>query len=236
MQRRSDLDTFYGLLAELESRIGGRRLLRECHECMNWPERGVYFFFERGEIRDSDPSTFRVVRVGISSGLWKRISQHRGSQHRGTTNPSGGDHRVSRFRLLSGEALMTRDPTPQIESWGRKDRKGDKFRVTPEIKTIERPHEVLVSKYLGAMSLLFVSVPDASGSESRRFIERNAIALLSNYHKATLDQSSPQWLGQFSGRDRVRRSGLWNSNHVADKYDPAFLGVLEGLVRKTSST
>ncbi|MEM5472910.1 hypothetical protein WNZ14_14345 [Hoeflea sp. AS60] len=233
MQRRSDLDTFYGLLAELESRVGGLRLLGQCHGRMNWPERGVYFFFEPGETRGRNPSASRVVRVGthalISQSrttLWKRISQHRG-----TTNPRGGNHRGSIFRLLSGEAMMTRDPALQIESWGRKSS------ATREIRANERQHEALVSQYIGAMKLLFVSVPDASGPESARcIIERNAIALLSNYRDATPDQPSSNWLGQSSGRDRVRRSGLWNNNHVDEEYDPAFLGLLEDLVRQTPST
>ena len=232
MQRRSDLDTFYGLLAELESRVGGRRL-GECHGRMDWPERGVYFFFEPGETRDSNPPVSRVVRVGTHAltsksrtTLWQRISQHRG-----TTNPRGGNHRGSIFRLLSGEALMNRDPALQIETWGKKSS------ATREIRAAERQHEALVSRYIGAMTLLFVSAPDASGPESARgIIERNAIALLSNYRAATPDRPGSNWLGKFIGRDRVRRSGLWNNNHVDEKYDPAFLGLLEDLARRTPST
>ena len=232
MQRSSALDTFYGLLAELESRNGGRRLLGECHGRMDWPERGVYFFFEPGETRGRNPSAFRVVRVGTHAlmsksrtTLWKRISQHRG-----TANPFGGNHRGSIFRLLLGEALMARDPALQIDSWGRKSS------ATLAIRATERQHEALVSRYIGAMRLLFVSVPDVSGPESARgIIERNAIALLSNYRDATSDQPSANWLGRFSGRDRVRRSGLWHNNHVDEKYDRAFLGLLGNLVLQTPS-
>ena len=230
MQRRSDLETFYGLLAEIQNRTGGKRLLRECHGRMNWPERGVYFFFEPGETRDGDMAFCRVVRVGTHAliarsrtTLWKRISQHRG-----TTDSCGGNHRCSIFRLLCGEALMTRDCIPQIQTWG----KGSS--APWEIRTNERQHEALVSQYLGAMTLLFLSVPDAPGLESvRGIIERNAIALLSNYHETTPDQSSSRWLGQFSSRGRVQRSGLWNNNHVDEQYDPAFLGLLENLVLQT---
>ena len=62
-ERRADLDRFYALLAELEGLRGGKRLLAECHGRMGWPQRGVYFFFEDGELRD-DGVTPRVVRVG----------------------------------------------------------------------------------------------------------------------------------------------------------------------------
>lgn len=232
MPRHSDIDTFYDLLAQRESDIGGRRSLSECHGRMNWPERGVYFFFEPGEMRNNKLTVSRVVRVGTHAlilksrtTLWKRISQHKG-----TISPLGGNHRGSIFRLLSGEALITRNPALQIESWGKNSS------AKKEIREIERPHEALVSQYIGTMTLLFISVPDAPGPESMRgVIERNAIALLSNYRAETPDMPSSNWLGQFSSRDRVRRSGLWNNNHVDEDYDPAFLRLLEELVLKSSS-
>jgi hypothetical protein len=33
----------------------------------------------------------------------------------------------------------------------------------------------------------------------------------------------PDWLGNYCNRVRVRKSGLWNQNHVEEDYDPAFL-------------
>jgi hypothetical protein len=63
----------------------------------------------------------------------------------------------------------------------------------------------------------------------RGYIERNAIALLSNYNKRPLDPPSNAWLGHRCNRERVRNSGLWNSNHVDETYDPAFLDKLDEL-------
>lgn len=231
MQRISDLNAFYGLLAELEGRIGGLRRLGGCHGRMKWPERGVYFLFEPGEQRSIDPATPRVVRVGTHAlmsksrtTLWKRLSQHRG-----TTSPRGGNHRGSIFRLLSGEALMNRDPTLAEASWGCGSS------TTREIRQHEREHEARVSDYLGTMTLSFLPIPDASGPESARgLIERNSIALLSNFTTPAPDQPSPNWLGHHSGRERVRRSGLWNNNHVDETYDPDFLNLFEDLVRRAS--
>ena len=42
------LDRFYDLLARLEKVNGGKRQLVGCHGQMDWPKRGVYFFFEDG--------------------------------------------------------------------------------------------------------------------------------------------------------------------------------------------
>ena len=65
-----------------------------------------------------------------------------------------------------------------------------------------------------------------------RYIEQNAIALLSNFGKLPLDPPSPNWLGHSCDRKRVRESGLWNSNHVAEDYDSTFLETLENLVNQ----
>ena len=81
------------------------------------------------------------------------------------------------------------------------------------------------------MSFLWVPVDDEPGPESARgYVERNSIALLSNYNKPALDPPSAGWLGHHSDRDRVRKSGLWNQNHVEETYDPSFLDTLERLV------
>jgi len=78
------------------------------------------------------------------------------------------------------------------------------------------------------------SIEDEAGPESRRgFIERNSIALLSNYNKPRLDPPSAVWLGHHCNRERVRNSGLWNSIHVDEDYDPAFLDELDRLVSET---
>jgi hypothetical protein len=229
MPRRSDLDAFYALLGELEVRIGGRRRLGDCHGRMPWPKRGVYFFFEPNENRDAGTNRQRVVRVGTHAltsksrtTLWKRLGQHRG-----TISAPGGNHRGSIFRLLVGEALQNRDASITVGSWGRGSS------ATPEVRLLEREHEIRVSEYVSEVKLLFVDVPDDPGRGSARgTIECNSIALLSNYNKLALDQPSADWLGRYSGRDRVRRSGLWNNNHVDEAYDPTFLNLLDNLVRQ----
>jgi hypothetical protein len=63
------------------------------------------------------------------------------------------------------------------------------------------------------MPFLFLSIDDEPGSESMRgYIERNAIGLLSNHGKPKLDPPSTNW-PVIVIDERVRSSGLWNSNH-----------------------
>jgi hypothetical protein len=88
-----------------------------------------------------------------------------------------------------------------------------------------------VSRVIGAMPFLWLAINDEPGAESLRgHIERNTIALLSNFGRKPLDPPSAGWLGHYCDRERVRKSGLWNSNHADERYDPAFISALEQLV------
>jgi hypothetical protein len=242
VNRLDDLRHFYDLLGNLERHCGGMRTLRECTGRLSWPERGVYFFFEAGEFRRESGNGPRVVRVGthaLSEGsrtsLWKRLSQHAGRKKSGS-----GNHRGSIFRLLVGEAIMRRDGLREPASWGRKGHAGaasDTMGQTArDIRASESALEKAVSDYVGRMPFLFVSVDDAAGPASARgVIERNAIALLSNYERPSLDPPSATWLGLSSGRERVTRSGLWNNNHVDDECTPQFLATLAEAIRRTTA-
>jgi hypothetical protein len=231
MGRREDLNRLYALLAELDTRVGGARLLRTCAGRMTWPLRGVYFFFEDGELREDD-RTPRVVRVGthaVSAGsrttLWNRLSQHRGFARSG-----GGNHRGSIFRLHVGMAMLREQPEAFVSAqatWGRGSSADRTSRVSEEWL------EKAVSRYIGEMPFLWVEVDDAPGATSRRqFVEANLIALLSNANKPPIDPPSSTWLGHHSDRVAIRESGLWNVNHVNATYTPEVLDMLEFHIRR----
>jgi len=242
MSRLADIVRFYDLLQKLEEKVGGKRQLAACHGRMGWPARGVYFFFEPEEQRAHGGSGPRVVRVGTHAlkvgartSLWRRLAQHKGVGGSG-----GGNHRGSIFRLLVGEALKSYDGYPDVRSWGRR---GDvrsaaqELGLSPEdLQALEHPLETGVSRHIGSMPFLWIEVDDAPGPGSDRgLIERNSIALLSNFGREAIDPPSPAWLGRHCGRDRVRRSGLWNNNHVEERHDRAFLSALEQYVEKARS-
>ena len=230
-RRACDLARFYELLVQLERNIGGARRLSECHGRMDWPQRGVYFFREAGEERSDTGEGPRIVRVGThglktgsKSKLWTRLSQHRGN-----ADGNGGNHRGSIFRLIVGQSLIKRD-SRVFPGWG----KGSN--APKEIRESERPMEKEVCAVIGDMPFLWLSVEDEPGSDSlRSYIERNAIALLSNYGKEPIDPPSQGWLGHHSDRERVRLSGLWNNNHVDDDYDAASLDIMQQLIERMES-
>ena len=226
--RAIHLDRFYSLLATLEGKIGGVRRLSACTGRMDWPQRGVYFFREDGERRSNENGEPRIVRIGthaLRSGagttLWTRLAQHRG-----VAGSHGGNHRGSIFRLLVGSALLARNckdhPTWADRSSGSRD-----------VRLNEHPLEMAVSDVIGRMPFLWLPVRDRPSPESMRgHIERNAIALLSNYKRSPIDLPSERWLGGFCPRERVRQSGLWNQRHVDERYDPTFLDKLESCIEK----
>ena len=43
-------------------------------------------------------------------------------------------------------------------------------------------------------------------------------------------QNATRWLGHWCDRERVQQSGLWNSNHVDEQYQPDFLETQESAV------
>jgi hypothetical protein len=228
--RHADLEEFYQLLAELAATEEGPRLLASCTGRDGWPRYGVYFFFEEGQTRADGGA--RVVRVGThalkptdKTTLWKRLRQHRG-RIRGR-NPGGGNHRESIFRGHVGAALIQRDRPPAglLTSWTSNH-------PDPEWAAAEDQLERRVSLHIGSMPFLWLAIPTRpDGNSDRAFVERNSIALLS-CATGSPDKPAPGWLGHHAPNQNICRSGLWNSNHVDEPYQPQFLNILASLTRQ----
>jgi hypothetical protein len=222
--RAGDIGSFYALLDRLGDLIGGPRRLRDCTASSGWPAGGVYYFFEDGERRDD--GSMRVVRVGTHAltaasrtTLWTRLAQHRGTV--AGAKPGGGNHRGSIFRHHVGSALLASgewDPAIKA-SWTRPH-------PTRAAREAEHPLERAVSEHIGAMPLLWLPVLDREG---RGMVERLSIALLS-VRTGGRDMPSAGWLGRFAEAEKIRSSGLWNVNHVDDRYDPGDIDELARLI------
>ena len=232
-EAQEDRNRLYDILASLRNRIGEHRL-GDCNAKLNWPYRGVYFFFEDGEYR-IDSRVLRVVRVGThalnkgsKSTLWGRLRNHRGSA-------KGGNHRGSVFRLHVGGALINQHQfsSPGAATWGVKNS------AKRNVRRQERLIEQSVSSYVGQMKVLWVEVNDEPGpSSSRGYIEQHAIRLLSRIGDARVlaDPPSAGWLGQHCRAKHVRDSGLWNVRETEGAYDPAFLDLLASCARVGTRT
>lgn len=237
-ERLIQLTQFYALMDCLGAVVGGARLLADLGQRREWPQRGVYFFFDPDEPRTDSGEGHRVVRVGTHaltassrSTLHQRLSQHRGQA-------SGrGNHRGSIFRLLVGQALQSRGDFGNLPSWGLKSSIGSASAALGlgrlQISEAEEALERGVTHYLARLEVLWLEVDDEPGAHSiRGVVEQGAIALLSNLERDPLDPPSSTWLGRHSDRRLVRGSGLWNQRHVGEMPDRSFLDILEGLIGK----
>lgn len=222
---QADVDEFYRILGQLARKTHGPRRLRECTGSSGCPLQGVYFFYEDGETCPDGSN--RAVRVGThaltttsQTTLWGRLRQHRGQL--AGRQPGGGNHRASVFRRHVGAALIRRDGAPDdlCASWL------DRHHPTGELTSQEAAVELAVSRYIGAMPFLWLSVP---GRADRGYLESNSIALLSRLTGGP-GMPSSTWLGRYAERAEIRESGLWNVQHVTDHYEPEFLQRLAQLV------
>ena len=222
MSRLEDLQRFYDILCKLEQKIGGARCLANSDWRKDLPERGVYFFREPGEERTHSGSEPRIVRVGThaTTGNSNTKLRDRLRNHKGSDKTGGGNHSGSIFRELVGRALMKSDGLVCLE-WQH----GDRLHQSATIGKDEL--ERRVSAVIRQMPFLWVAVEGESGRSNRDYIERNSIALLSNYLRPAIDPPSDGWLGSHCNAERVRDSGLWLSNHVNESHDDKFLEVLE---------
>jgi hypothetical protein len=236
LNRWGELNEFYATLVTLRERLGGCRRLRDSSGESSWPRRGVYFFFEDEEYR-AGLKELRVVRVGTHavtvnsrSTLWGRLRAHKGSvvgEYAG-----GGNHRGSIFRLhVGGSIISMKGLQNQYPKWGIG------ASAPKQVRLGEQPVEELVSQKIGNMPFLWLRVEDEPSPESERVkIERNSIALLSNFgrdSREVVDPPSTGWLGNWSINNYIRGSGLWNVNYVTDRnVDGDFLELLEKRLAK----
>lgn len=217
MHRTEALRIFYQSLSDVEKKLGGPSPLAGLKP-RDVPLKGVCFFFERGEKRSDTGCGPRVVRVGTHgliqtsrTTLWNRLSAHRGVKATG-----GGNHRGSIFRLLLGNAMLVQQQL-LCSSWGIGNT------AQRQVRDSEKDLKRLVSVYVGAMTIIWREI---SSREGRMEFEREAIALLSNYHRDPVDPPSSVWLGNYSSRDKVRSSGLWNCNHVDEEWSERIFNLI----------
>jgi hypothetical protein len=134
------------------------------------------------------------------------------------------------FRKRIGEALIERHGLhDQYPHWGEGSSAGRDKRLD------ELQLERRVSDYIRDLPFLWVAIDDEPSPESdRAYIERNTIALVSNYQKDSIDSRGNDWLGTASRSEKIRQSGLWNVDHVNESYDSAFLDRLETSIEVTT--
>jgi len=163
---------------------------------------GLYFFYEQGEVSNHGPKG-RIVRVGnhprSHGGLVNRLKMH-----------YSGNKNSSVFRKFLGGALLRKAnpndpclaPAPGKGHWEKQDTKACS-RCGP---TAARVSDLLRQRF----AFRCVWIPNMN---ERNELEALLVATLA---ACGLCQPSSSWLGQYGYSEKVRASGLWNSQYVGD--------------------
>lgn len=224
------LRDFYATLGDLATVCGGFSRLADRVPAAARAAKGVYFFFEPGEVGTDGVEGLRVTRVGTHgltpgsrSSLGSRLRNHGGFA-------AGGNQRSSVFRRHVGDALMRAGRIETVAGWLVGST------CVADQREAEREAEVAVSMRIRAMPYLWLRIDDDAGPASGRgFIERNSIALLSSATARTFDPPSAGWLGRHASREPIRQCGLWNVRHVGDAHEDDFVQRLAAYTRGMSS-
>lgn len=165
------------------------------------PANGIYILFEKGELAHS---TNRIVRIGTHTGdnqLRSRLNQHFTKENK--------DRSI--FRKNIGRALLNKDNDSFLEKWEidlttRKAK--EKYSGLIDFgkqNEIERK----VTKYIQEN---FWFIVFQIGDKTKRLdLEAKIISTVSLCENC---RPSKNWLGNFSPKEKIRRSGLWLVNEL----------------------
>lgn len=160
------------------------------------PQNGIYIMFEKGE---QAHGLDRIVRVGTHTGdnnLPIRLCEHFYNENK--------DRSI--FRKNIGRALLAKDEDAFLKWWNidltkrESKKKHSQFIDTDKKLEVEKQ----VSNYIRE-NISFV-VFEVTSKEDRLYFEEKLISSISFCEICT---SSNNWLGNFSPKNKIRKSGLW---------------------------
>ena len=163
------------------------------------PRNGVYILFERGETAHGMD---RIVRIGTHTGknqLRSRLKQHFINENK--------DRSI--FRKNIGRALLNRGKDPFLDQWeiDLTTRKAKEEYSTLIDFEKQKEVEKRVSQYIQT-NFSFVVI-EVETQEKRLELESKIISTISLCDECT---PSSDWLGLFSPKEKISKSGLWLVN------------------------
>lgn len=165
------------------------------------PRNGIYVIFEKGEtFNDID----RIVRVGTHTGekqLRSRLNQHFVKENKNR----------SIFRKNIGRCFLNKDKNRYLDLWELDiTSKAEKEKNLNLLDLdFEKQLEKRISEYIQANFSFCIFQVDTK--EQRLFWESKIVSTLAKSNELT---PSKNWLGNYSTKDKIRQSGLWQVNEL----------------------
>jgi len=165
------------------------------------PRNGIYVIFEKGEkFNDID----RIVRVGTHTGenqLRSRLKQHFVKENKNR----------SIFRKNIGRCFLNKDNSHYLDLWELDiTSKADKDKNLKLLDiNFEKQLEKRISDYI--QTNLSFCVFQVDTREQRLFWESKIVSTLAKSNEL---KPSKNWLGNYSTKDKIKQSGLWQVNEL----------------------
>lgn len=165
------------------------------------PKNGIYIIFESGEkYKDFD----RIVRIGTHTGinqLRSRLKQHFIKENKNR----------SIFRKNIGRCFLNQGNKPYLDFWELDTTsRVDKEKNLKLLDLVfEKQIEKAISKYI--QNNLSFCVFQIDTKDERLFWESKIVSTLAN---ATDIKPSDKWLGNYSTKNKIKASGLWQVNEL----------------------
>lgn len=166
------------------------------------PKNGIYILFEDGE---KAHSMDRIVRVGTHTGtnqLPSRLEQHFIKENK--------DRSI--FRKNIGRAILNKRKDKFLEDWEidrtpHESRKNVNIDIE-KLKSIEKEVSAYIQKNFG---FVVFRIDD---KDKRLEMESKIISTISSCNECT---PSDAWLGNYSPKEKICKSGLWLVNELYKK-------------------
>lgn len=165
------------------------------------PQNGIYIIFEKGEFFDSFD---RIVRVGTHTGdkqLRSRLNQHFVKENKNR----------SIFRKNIGRCLLNKDQSTYLPLWELDIT--SKAEKEKNLKLLDLDFEKKIEKRISdyIQNNLSFCVFQVDTKEQRLFLESKIVSTLAKSNEL---KPSKNWLGNYSTKDKIKASGLWQVNEL----------------------
>lgn len=186
---------------KLHNSIRGLKRYSFPFEVDSIPANGVYLLFEKNELGHNGD---RIVRIGTHTGnnnLIKRLNEHFLKENKNR----------SIFRKNIGRALLNKVNDDYLHTWNidmTTKKMKDKYNSVID-KDFEENLEGQISSYI--RENFTFSIIEVKDKEERLSLEKRLIKLVSSCNDCA---PSDNWLGNYSPIDKIKLSGLWQTQHV----------------------